>query len=1093
MKKLAAAILGLLALATVAVALLLNTAAGLRWTVDQVLSRTDAPVKIGGLDGRLLGPASLSELSYRDPESGTRVRIARVELDWRPAALLSGLLHVTRLRVSGVAYTPGASSRTDPKPASLPAISLPLRVQVDELRLDTLTMAEESAAPVTIVEHASLRGSVDAEAVLLRDVVVDAGRYSVDEGRIRIELAAGMPIEASLEWRAAPPDLPAFSGGLTVEGAVGDTLKPAFELAAPFAASGRGTVGGLLDTPRWSIEATIPEPVALDGIRSSLPPVSIRGDFKAEGDAASARLRPDVALAYRDAHTTLTGELEVSPDAVLINRARLSRRDAPDTVTLSGRVGLGESLPFTVRGGWQSLRGPANAAWTSRSGDFQAEGDRSAVTATVSGTVTAPEQDEASSVSLDLEARGLDAQPAITGSARLPYFAYGDIAGRGVTVDIDYQGAGNATSNVHVQASTLRIAGRDATGVEIEANGTPDRHEVALRGSYDGWAIDTAVNGSYRDQRWQGRLERLTALPPDEFGTGRWVITAPTDLGWSPAKTEVAELCLENAGTQICANGYFANQGDWHASAGVTGLTLQRLARATPDALRIDGTIEAQADIGNSGDGISGRASARIDRATVAWQAEDPVTTEYRDLALSATLTPAELRVDVQGKLDASGSIKGELVTQDPLAGDGALRGSISARLPSLRVIQAAVPDLGLKQGRAMLELSVDGTRSAPRFGGDARIQQAALELDMLGIELQDLNVEVSSDDSRRLSIKARARSGDGTLTADGGVEWPADGGWQGEIRITGDNAELVHVPRAVINGSPDLRVNADETGGTVDGRVRITRAELTPDAGRPGVTISQDIVIKGEDGGDAAAQNPMAWHAKVTIELGDNVRFEGYGVQGRLTGAVDIDAPPRQPIRANGSIQIHDGQYSLYGRTFDIGRGRLVYTGGPVDNPGIDVEVVKKVRDVRVSLAITGPLVNPQLQLTSTPAMSETDKMSYLLLGRPASQASEAEAGLLLRAAASLLPGGGAGGVPSYIQSTLGLDTLEVRTESAETEGAAVELGKYLAPDLYVSYIAGFQQAVDIFRVRYELTRHWLLQAESTTRGSGGDILFTW
>lgn len=117
---------------------------------------------------------------------------------------------------------------------------------------------------------------------------------------------------------------------------------------------------------------------------------------------------------------------------------------------------------------------------------------------------------------------------------------------------------------------------------------------------------------------------------------------------------------------------------------------------------------------------------------------------------------------------------------------------------------------------------------------------------------------------------------------------------------------------------------------------------------------------------------------------------------------------------------------------------------------------------------------------------------MSYLLLGRPASQASEAEAGLLLQAAASLVPGG-AQGVPAYIQSTLGLDTLEVQSDTADTEGAAVVLGKYLSPRLYVSYVAGVQSAVNVFRVRYDLARHWLLRAESSVQGSGGDLLFTW
>jgi len=123
---------------------------------------------------------------------------------------------------------------------------------------------------------------------------------------------------------------------------------------------------------------------------------------------------------------------------------------------------------------------------------------------------------------------------------------------------------------------------------------------------------------------------------------------------------------------------------------------------------------------------------------------------------------------------------------------------------------------------------------------------------------------------------------------------------------------------------------------------------------------------------------------------------------------------------------------------------------------------------------------------------MSETDKMSYLLLGRPASEASEAQTGLLLRAAASLVPGRGRG-VPAYIQSKLGLDTLEVKTATADSEGAAVVLGKELYPGIDLSYVAGLNSAANVFRVRYELTRHWLLQAESSNEGSGGDVLFTW
>lgn len=1184
MRKVAAVMLGVIGLGAAALFFLLNTTAGLRWTVDQALSLAGVPVEIGELHGRLLGPVSLAELSYRDPDNGTRVRIEAIELDWHAHGLLGGQLHVTRLHVSGVEYTP--ASPTETQEPSLPEISLPLAVQVDELRLDGLAIAGESGAGNTIVEHASLRGSIDAEAALLENVVVDAGDYSIDRGRIRLDLGAGMPLEASLDWRAALPELPVFSGGLQVDGALGETLNPVFEVKAPFAAHGRGTVSDLLDTPRWtltaslpelvaldsvlgtlpplairgdiqaegdtgqarlapdlslvyqgteatltgeidvsreavqvrrarlaradgsdavdfsgrlalagdwSVTANVPEAVALDGIMPGLPPVAVRGDIQAQGDTGEARVSPDISLLYRDMEAALTGEIEVSPKAVVVERARLARANSPDTVNLSGRVELSESLPFTVQGNWQSLQGPGDAAWSSASGEFKAEGDKVDVTAAVSGVITPPGQSDESPIELDVQARALDRQPEITGTAHLPYFAYGDIAARDIDVAIDFRSAGETASDARIKAAGIRIAGREATGIDLHVNGTPARHEISLTGEFDGWAVDAGVAGSYEDVRWVALLERFTATPPADFGDGEWVLAQPTELVWSPDRSELEELCLRNSETRACANGFFADAAQWHVTAGVTGVSLQELARDTPEALRIEGTLEAHVDIGNSGDGIAGEASAGIERATIAWQAEDPVTTEYRDVALTATLTPDELRARLEGRLDESGSIQGQLVTRDPLADDGALSGNISARLPSLRVIQAAVPQLGLRQGKAMLELSVDGTRSEPRLSGDARIEQAVLAVAPIGIRLNDLNLVVRGEDSRRLNIETRAASGEGTLRADGFVEWPSGGGWRSEIAFTGEEAELVRLPQALIEGSPDLRIEADETGGTVEGRVRITRAELTPEAGRPRVTLSDDIVIKGEDGEPRATQNPMAWHARVAVELGDNVRFKGYGAEGRLAGEFNIDAPSQQPVRANGNIQIHDGKYEYYGRRFDITRGRLVYTGGPVDNPGIDIEVVKEVREVSVSMAVTGPAADPDLQLTSTPAMSETDKMSYLLLGRPASQASGAEAGLLLRAAASMMPGGGGRGVPDRIQSTLGLDTLEVRTDDPEAEGAAVELGKYLAPDLYVSYVAGFQQAVDIFRVRYELARHWLLQAESSTRGSGGDLLFTW
>lgn len=1094
MKRFAVAVLLVIGVLLGAVAFLLNTATGLRWTLDQVLARTGAPVEIGDARGKLLGPISLSNVRYRSATDGARVRLDRLRIDWQPRDFAAGLLHITGLQISGIDYAPGQpGGGSRPVELPVPDIALPFRVQLDRLELDAVSIGTGSGNPVRI-DRASLRARLDGRSLALSQVALSAPRYQITEGRVRIELAPGLPIDGSLSWRIEPDGMPVFTGALKADGAVGGTLNPSVDITEPFAVRGNGTVSGVLDSPQWTLSATVPDPVSLAAIRSDWPDLSINGTLQGQGDTGQARLQPDVSLAFRGLAGTLEGDAKLTPDGLDVAHARLARAGTPASVEFSGRLGLSEKIPFKVRGKWQSLHGPENAPWSSRSGEFEADGSRTELAASLSGVVTPPGNGSESNIKIDLAASHLDKEPAITGTADLPYFSWGDIEASGVNADVNYHpGGGDAPSRVVVKARTLRFGERHATDVEVQATGTPTRHEVTLDGRLDGWAIAAGVGGSYTDQGWQGQLQRFTTESASETLPGRWELERPADLAWTPSKYDVGELCLGHEGAKICAAGHFSAGTDWGLDVKVAGFPLKWLARDTADPLRIEGTVAVEANVGDQGRGIEGKAHASIDEATVAWEADEPITTHYRNFELNATLDPRRLHMQVQGSLDEGGTVRGDLTTVDPLAADGDIQGNIAAQLPSLQVVQAAFPALGLTKGSARLEFKIDGARSAPRFTGEGRIEQAVVDVASLGVQLKSLNLEVKSGTDQQLHIEAQATAGDGTVEARGDFGWPAGGAWQGQISVSGDHAQLARLPQAVIAGSPDLHVNLGPGGGTVKGSIHITHAELTPEATRPKVTISDDIVVVGgKEAAATATQNPMGWHAKVDIDLGDDTRFRGYGVTGKLSGSLSLDAPPRQPIRATGSVEIHDGEYDLYGRTFDIKKGRLVYTGGPVDNPGIEVRVGRAVGDVSVSLAVNGQLVNPDLQLTSTPAMSDTDKMSYLLLGRPASQASGAEAGLLLRAAASLIPHSGRG-VSSEIQSTLGLDTLEVRTDSPENEGASVVLGKYLSPKLYVSYVAGFQQAVDEFRVRYDLTRHWLLRAESSSRESGGDLLFKW
>ena len=81
---------------------------------------------------------------------------------------------------------------------------------------------------------------------------------------------------------------------------------------------------------------------------------------------------------------------------------------------------------------------------------------------------------------------------------------------------------------------------------------------------------------------------------------------------------------------------------------------------------------------------------------------------------------------------------------------------------------------------------------------------------------------------------------------------------------------------------------------------------------------------------------------------------------------------------------------------------------------------------------------------------------------------------------------------------SGLAVDSMGIETGSGEAGAAsdvnqaAFVIGKYLSPDLFVSYGIGLFDSVSTVRLEYSLTENWKVSTESSTLSSGGDITYT-
>ncbi|MFI0378202.1 MAG: translocation/assembly module TamB domain-containing protein, partial [Candidatus Thiodiazotropha sp.] len=135
--------------------------------------------------------------------------------------------------------------------------------------------------------------------------------------------------------------------------------------------------------------------------------------------------------------------------------------------------------------------------------------------------------------------------------------------------------------------------------------------------------------------------------------------------------------------------------------------------------------------------------------------------------------------------------------------------------------------------------------------------------------------------------------------------------------------------------------------------------------------------------------------------------------------------------------------------------------------------------------MRITGTLKKPNLKLYSTPSMSETDILSYIVTGRPAGESSGKTAGML-----AVIQASGASNIASELGRQLGLEELRVETGSS-LEEAALVAGTYLSPRLYLQYVNELATGETKVRMRYDLTERWQLEAE-TGRTQSGDFFYT-
>ncbi|UXY14096.1 translocation/assembly module TamB domain-containing protein [Chitiniphilus purpureus] len=652
--------------------------------------------------------------------------------------------------------------------------------------------------------------------------------------------------------------------------------------------------------------------------------------------------------------------------------------------------------------------------------------------------------------------------------------------------------------NVALQADGVTGFGAALQQAKVTLTGTRARHHAVIdaQGNYkerpfalaltaDG-ALDAAWNWAGRWQRFETsgpiavRLLSPAAVRLGPAGVG--LADARFDVGSS--RIEIARLDWKNGRLTTRGNAPRLAVAEWLALAAVPPEIEADLVLAGQWDLRVDTALHGQATLRR----VSGDLRRRVGRQTQALtltqfdaqlRAENSLTT----LQTSAASTRfGHLRIDARTLLDAQAW---------RIRPDADLALHVQGDLPDLAQVAPLISDSVALAGALKLDVRRSGPLHAPTFDGWLAGSALSVHDKSTGIRLRDGEARLTLSERRIRLDTFRFRGGSGTLTAGGTVDLRQDGA-DAQAVLHAEQLLLVNRPdmQLVLSGKGEIKYGAG--GISVSGNLRADRGNIEY-RGNDVPMLSSDVVIVGRERQEAPSPLKLA-DLVFDVDLGENFRFRGYGLEAQLSGALRFRASPERALSASGVVKVDEGTYRAYGQKLDIERGILSFAG-VIDNPGLDILAVRRGGAVEAGVQVKGSAQSPQVTLYSDPNVPDNEKLAWLLFGHGADAMDKGDAAVMVQALNAILTEGNPGeGFTDQFLETLGIDEVGFASEERAdgTTSQVVSVSKRLGNRLRVALEKSFDGLSDAISLTVLLSRRWSLVTRFGTDESSTDMLYT-
>lgn len=1137
-KTLATIVVGLFIIVPVLAYGLISTTKGSEWLIDTLLAYTETNLNYASIEGRLLDELTLEGIEFSNDSS--TISVSAVTLNWQPFALLDNLVQVNQLHIGNVTVVSTQEAATSSTPVNLPEFSLPIAVNIDELSYQQqLPIAEDAQA--SLQTQVKWNGNRLQLSQLHLVTNYNQGELKLN-GDINITTEKDYPLQIKTAYQLHYPyagvSIDTLDGELEITGAIASELNVDGILQATDTPTQHITanLSHLLTAPQWNAKLSLnalplsPFVGLIDNLQPQLTPlITSNAQVSGELTADSEQLLIDNLVL--DAISATAGELSVNgvwkhanfAPALAEHDFKLGVRADNIVLPLAAPELLLQTLELQLDGKPNDYQfSVASNAMLSHQQEnllaleriqlnLQGQGDLNQLTLdtltlnsnelNAAATATVQWQPE---LAVNLTLTDANANLTLAGEPTSAQ-ASGSIRFEQNALQINefiVSFAGTTFTAHGTTAKDSHIEGRLFVENPTQIPGAPaalheiDQIDLAYTFNAKNNFSDLALTVESLDVATESFGQLKTTQPSDfiwQHQDDEWRLTI-NPLCMTDSTGRIGRLCAEATATPATTT--LNVDGQDLALALLNRLREQDVAERIAGRLALDASVVVDTQTQKIKT-IAGKVSSD---STVFFALDQETSTKLDYWEINAQGNSEQLTATLDGMLDdAQGGIIGDLTLQD-LYGAQAINGSLLFTLDDLTMMDWVLPGVRYEDGKATASLRVTGTLAAPSLEGDMEVYAKTVGFAQTNLVFNDVRLALIDDPNTEgeLQLEGQARSGEnGTLFIEG-LALPLE--QEAYLAIQGTNFRAMQMPTMTVDISPDIRIFVKDKLIDIAGTVGVPYASINAPEFENAVTRSADVTIT-EQGEPVVTKDEnlgsFKVNAAIRVNLGENVSVNAYGFEGKLRGSLELLERPTRPVTAIGSISVYDGSYTLYGQTLNIERGAFIYNGGDVGNPGLSLQVKRSITDpsagsqVSVGAQVAGTLTEPDFRLFASPAMPDSEILSYLLLGRSMQSASSTNSEDLQLQALLMLGARGTNAIGESLQDSLGIDEVSLSSDPTTRE-TSFYIGKYLSPKLYVKYGIGLLESTNTFMIRYQLTERLLIETMTSTKAQGGDMFYT-